>query len=116
MRWKRRTPQIVSFETMPGFLTRCAMTDLTEGDLAVTVPFTGNGEELGEMARTVDAFKTVSVAAVRTRIGLDNVSANIMMADAHGVIVYTNKAILSMFSGCETDLRKSLPNFDVKSL
>jgi methyl-accepting chemotaxis protein len=93
-----------------------AMTDLTEGDLAVTVPFTGNGDELGEMARTVDAFKTVSVAAVRTRIGLDNVSANIMMADAHGVIVYTNKAILSMFSGCETDLRKSLPNFDVKSL
>src|SRR3954454_20227665 len=23
MRWKRRTPQIVSFGTMPGFLTRC---------------------------------------------------------------------------------------------
>jgi hypothetical protein len=23
MRWKRRAPQIVSFDTMPGFLTRC---------------------------------------------------------------------------------------------
>src|SRR3954469_18405581 len=23
MRWKRRAPNIVSFETMPGFLTRC---------------------------------------------------------------------------------------------
>ena len=93
-----------------------AMRDLTEGDLAVTVPFTGNSDEVGDMARAVDAFKTVSVAAVRTRIGFDNVSANIMMADAQGVIVYTNKAIVGMFSACENDLRKSLPNFDVKSL
>jgi methyl-accepting chemotaxis protein len=93
-----------------------AMRDLTEGDLAVTVPFTDNSDEVGDMARAVDAFKTVSVAAVRTRIGLDNVSANIMMADAQGNIVYTNKAILAMFTSCENDLRKNLPNFDVKSL
>ncbi|MGF7207214.1 methyl-accepting chemotaxis protein [Skermanella aerolata] len=95
---------------------RKVMADLTEGDLAVTVPYIGNADELGDMARAVDALKTVSVAAVRTRIGLDNVSANIMMADSQGIIVYMNKAILAMFSTCETDLRKSLPNFDVKSL
>jgi methyl-accepting chemotaxis protein len=102
--------------TIPINGLRKVMTDLTEGDLAVTVPFTGNSDEIGDMARAVDAFKTVSVAAVRTRIGLDNVSANIMMADAQGAIVYTNKAIVAMFSACESDIRKSLPNFDVKSL
>ena len=102
--------------TNPINALRKVMTDLTEGDLAVTVPYTANADEIGDMARTVDALKTVSVAALRTRIGLDNVSANIMMADAQGVIVYTNKAILSMFSACENDLRRTLPNFDVKSL
>ncbi|UEM22365.1 methyl-accepting chemotaxis protein [Skermanella mucosa] len=95
---------------------RKVMADLTDGDLAVTVPGTADRDELGDMARAVDAFKTVAVAAVRTRIGLDNVSANIMMSDADGKIVYCNRAIMGMFSACEADLRKSLPAFDSKTL
>ncbi|WP_158044320.1 methyl-accepting chemotaxis protein [Skermanella pratensis] len=95
---------------------RKVMADLTDGDLAVTVPGTADRDELGDMARAVDAFKTVAVAAVRTRIGLDNVSANIMMSDADGKIVYCNRAIMGMFGACEADLRKSLPAFDSKSL
>ena len=95
---------------------RKVMADLTDGDLAVTVPGTADRDELGDMARAVDAFKTVAVAAVRTRIGLDNVSANIMMSDADGKIVYCNRAIMGMFGACEADLRKSLPAFDSKTL
>ncbi|EWY39825.1 methyl-accepting chemotaxis protein [Skermanella stibiiresistens SB22] len=95
---------------------RKVMVDLTDGDLAVVVPHTTGKDEVGEMARAVDAFKTVAVAAVRTRIGLDNVSANIMMSDADGKIVYCNRAISAMFAACETDLRKSLPHFDSKNL
>ena len=38
MRWKRRTPQIVSFGTMPGFLTRCLHEWSRRGHTVVT-PF-----------------------------------------------------------------------------
>jgi methyl-accepting chemotaxis protein len=92
------------------------MADLTEGHLDITVPYTENGDEMGEMARAIDAFKDVSVAALRTKIGLDNVSAKVMMADRDGRIVYTNRALVGMFQAAESDVKRSLPNFDAKNL
>ena len=44
---------------------RKVMVELAEGHLDVVVPFTHGQDELSEMARAVDAFKDVSVAAVR---------------------------------------------------
>jgi methyl-accepting chemotaxis protein len=47
----------------------------------------------------------------RIRAALDNVSANVMLADAGGEIIYTNRAVDAMLRDAETDLRKELPQF-----
>jgi len=95
---------------------RGVMADLTAGKLSVTVPHTDARDELGDMARAVEAFKDEAVDAVRSRIALDRVSANIMMADTDGRILYANGSILEMFGHAEADLKRALPAFDLKTL
>ncbi|MFD1625921.1 methyl-accepting chemotaxis protein [Azospirillum griseum] len=95
---------------------KTVMTDLLAGKLNVAVPHTQSGDEMGEMARAVAAFKDEAVEAARLRIALDRVSANIMMADADGQILYANDSIMGMFRHAEADLKKALPNFDSKTL
>ena len=95
---------------------RKVMTDLTDGHLNVAVPHTDGRDELGEMARAVDAFKDDAVSAVRSRIALDRVSASIMMVDTDGVVAYANASIQEMFRIAEADMRKALPQFDAKGL
>ncbi|SMH54368.1 methyl-accepting chemotaxis protein [Azospirillum agricola] len=95
---------------------RAVMAELTAGKLAVTVPHTDARDELGDMARAVDAFKDEAVEAVRSRIALDSVSANIMMSDTDGRILYANGSIQAMFANAEADLRKDLPGFDSTAL
>ncbi len=95
---------------------RKVMADLTDGHLSVTVPHTDGRDELGEMARAVDAFKDDAVSAVRSRIALDRVSASIMMADADGAITYANASLLAMFKAAEADLKAVLPSFDSDGL
>jgi methyl-accepting chemotaxis protein len=53
---------------------------------------------------------------VRIKVALDNVSTNIMFADNSRKIIYTNKAILRMFSNAESDIKKQFPFFDAKNL
>ncbi|MFP5512254.1 MAG: methyl-accepting chemotaxis protein [Alphaproteobacteria bacterium] len=91
---------------------RRVMADLTDGKLSVAVPHTGQQDELGDMARAVAAFKDEAVEALRSRIALERVSANIMMADTDGRILYANDSIMAMFRHAEADLRNSLPGFD----
>jgi Methyl-accepting chemotaxis protein len=95
---------------------RKVMTDLTDGHLNVAVPHTDGRDELGEMARAVDAFKEDAVSAVRSRIALDRVSASIMMVDTDGVVTYANASIQEMFRIAEADMRKALPQFDAQAL
>ena len=102
--------------TAPVAGIRKVMTDLTDGHLNVAVPHTDGRDELGEMARAVAAFKDEAVSAVRSRIGLDRVSAGVMMADTDGVITYCNGSILELFRVAETDLKTILPHFDATTL
>ena len=95
---------------------RKVMVDLSQGHLDVVVPFTQGQDELAEMARAVDTFKDVSVAAVRAGSGLDRVTANVMMADTRGVITYINPALIEMFNIAEADIRKVMPDFSAAKL
>ena len=52
----------------------------------------------------------------RIRQALDNVTANVMVADANLDIVYMNDTVLNMFRDAESDIRKDLPRFDAKNL
>lgn len=54
----------------------------------------------------------------RARIlgALEATSTNVMIADADRTIIYMNKAVTSMLSRVESELRKVLPNFNVSKL
>jgi methyl-accepting chemotaxis protein len=47
----------------------------------------------------------------RIKTALDNVTANVMVADADYNVIYTNSTIQNMFHQAEQDFRKDLPNF-----
>ncbi|RMG38654.1 MAG: PAS domain-containing protein [Gammaproteobacteria bacterium] len=47
-----------------------------------------------------------------TRTAVDNVSTNVMMADADFNIVYMNRAVQEMFREAEQDIKEVLPHFD----
>ena len=83
------------------------------------------GERLGAVVEWED--RTVALAAeieakriqdemTLIKNALDNVTSNVMMADANRNIVYMNKSILAMLSNAENDIRRALPNFSVSKL
>ncbi|MCP4407159.1 MAG: chemotaxis protein [Gammaproteobacteria bacterium] len=52
----------------------------------------------------------------RIKTALDNVSANVMVADQDYNIIYMNRTLHKMFRGAQDDLRRDLPDFDVETL
>lgn len=52
----------------------------------------------------------------RIKQALDNVSANVMVADANNDIIYVNSSLLKMFENAEQDIRKDLPEFSADKL
>ena len=83
------------------------------------------GERLGSVVEWNDT--TAQVAAeieakqkqdemTLIRDALDNVSSNVMLADAKRNIVFMNKSILVMLANAESDIRRALPNFSVSRL
>ena len=52
----------------------------------------------------------------RVKQALDNVSANVMVADANLDIIYMNDTVREMFQTAESDIRKDLPNFNAGNL
>ena len=60
--------------------------------------------------------KRVADEALRIKIALDNVSANVMVADNERKIIYLNRAVEGMFRTAQADIRKQLPSFDANKL
>lgn len=60
--------------------------------------------------------KVLANENTRIRQALDNVTANVMVADTNCNIVYLNNAVLGMMKKAESDLRRNLPNFDSSKL
>jgi len=65
---------------------------------------------------TVQETRRLADESLRIKIALDNVSANVMVADPDRRIIYLNKAVEGMFRNAETDIRKQLPQFDAGKL
>ena len=65
-----------------------------------------------------DVAETQRVANenLRIKIGLDNVSTGVMIADAERKIIYVNKSVVDILSKAEADIRKQLPNFSAANL
>lgn len=99
---------------------------IAQGDFSRALSIPGR-DEFGQVARTIDRMRVELGERVeadarkarenqRIRNALDMASTNIMLADAEGVIVYCNDAVLAMLKAAERDLRKALPNFDSAKL
>jgi methyl-accepting chemotaxis protein len=100
--------------------------NLVRGDLTRIIEV-GQHNEIGEM---MEHMKSLQIrlafeesekirfenGAVRVRHGLDNVDANVMIADSDGKIIYLNKAMRHTFARFEADIRKDLPGFDARLL
>ena len=52
----------------------------------------------------------------RIKTALDNVTANVMVADSDYNVIYTNRTIQNMFQVAETDFRQDLPDFSAAEI
>jgi len=80
-------------------------------------------DETGMLLRALGETQTAlqgaaNAAAENTRIknALDKCTTNVMIADAANQIVYMNETVAAMMQRNESDLRKSLPQFDARKL
>ncbi|AOP34096.1 chemotaxis protein [Leptospira tipperaryensis] len=94
-------------------------------DLIANPIIDAKGTRLGSVVEWADVTEQNKILAqrqieneelTRVKVALDNVTTNIMMADANLNIVYMNKAIRSMFNRAETDIKKQLGNFNLANL
>ena len=94
-------------------------------NLIATPLFDDNGERLGtvvewqDMTERLAAEKEeqrVSSENARVKQALDNVSANVMIADGGYNIIYMNDSIFGMMRTAESDIRTQLSGFDTGKL
>jgi methyl-accepting chemotaxis protein len=60
--------------------------------------------------------KRIADENLRIRIGLDNVSTGVMIADPERNIIYVNKSVVNILDKAEEGIRKQLPNFSTANL
>ncbi len=103
-----------------------ALRSITEGDYRTDLPVRAE-DEIGAVLHAVqsmqiklgfdmDDARRQAQERGRIQTALDNVSANVMVADAGHNIIYMNKAQQRMFQAAQEDIRKELPNFDTAML
>jgi len=66
--------------------------------------------------RRLEEERRVAAENQRIKVALDQVSANVMLADPDGNIIYLNRSAQSLFDTAADDLRAELPHFDEKTL
>ena len=100
--------------------------DVADGRLDTQIPQVGNNE-LGRLLqaqrRMVEQLKARSeqdraraAEDLRIRTALDEVSTSVMIADADLNIIYGNRSLMKMLGEAEQDLRRDLPQFDLKTM
>lgn len=93
--------------------------------LIATPVFTEDGSRIGtaiewndrteELAR-IKVEERLAAENARIKQALDNVSANVMVADANRDIIYMNPAVVKTLQNAEQDIQQELPNFNVSRL
>ena len=95
-------------------------TSIAEGRLDLDLPpVVIENSVMAAVKSMLASLQKSAVAArdnARVKSALDNVSANVMIADNERTIIYTNKTVQSMLQTAESDIRKALPQFDAGKL
>ncbi len=93
--------------------------------LVATPVFGADKARLGTVVEWEDLTDALAASAEERRVAnenlrikqaLDNVSANVMVADKGRNIIYMNRAVVDTLRNAQEDMRKDLPNFDVDKL
>ncbi|AYC35061.1 methyl-accepting chemotaxis protein [Pseudomonas cavernae] len=82
----------------------------------ITEAIDGVRNGLKAAADAADEARTIAAANARIKSALDNVSANVMIADTDLRIIYMNRTLKEMLGKAEADIRKQLPNFSTANL
>ena len=86
---------------------------------------TASGDQIGSVLEWNDQTEAIAAREAELRIAnenarikeaLDNVSANVMLADPDRNIIYTNKAVVNTLQNAEQAIKSVLPNFDANNL
>jgi methyl-accepting chemotaxis protein len=64
----------------------------------------------------VSENKRIADESLRIKIGLDNVSTGVIIADNDRNIIYVNKSVVQILTNAEQDIRKQLPTFSADNL
>ena len=129
---------LVSNSLLIAIIMGCALYRAIIRPLNVTADMImrGNNKDLvdnskrDEIAKVLDAFKTTQVKNgfndaeskriadqnLRIKIGLDNVSTSVLIADNDRKIIYLNKAAIKLLSELEKDIQQQIPNFMTANL
>ncbi|MEY8875666.1 MAG: PAS domain-containing protein, partial [Leptothrix sp. (in: b-proteobacteria)] len=87
---------------------------------APLAPLPGKKAFINDTIETVRALlrSDASAAAenLRIRLALEDVPSAVMIADADGIIRFTNKAVMKLLRHIETDLRAAVPSFDANQV
>ncbi len=99
---------------------------ISEGNYENEIPIERH-DEAGKVLEALESMQTklgfdvaearrIADESLRIKIALDNVSANVMVADPSRNIIYMNRAVQNMFRNAQSDIRKQLPQFDAEKL
>ncbi len=80
------------------------------------IPYLDAQNEMGDIARSVNAINENSQNSQRIQSALDVVTSNVMMADSDLNIVYVNNSVQKMLKNAQDDIKQDLPNFDADKL
>jgi methyl-accepting chemotaxis protein len=89
--------------------------EIAEGK-SVQIPNLLQQDEIGALARSLQAIVLSAKENMRTKAALDSCRTNVMVADENYNIAYVNDTMLEMLKSNENDLRKDLPNFEVAKI
>ena len=73
-------------------------------------------ERMDSEAKRAEVLKREADINLRIRNALDNVGANVMIADNDRFIVYLNRSVQDLLLAAESDIRRDLPSFDARKL
>ncbi|MEC9346003.1 MAG: methyl-accepting chemotaxis protein [Pseudomonadota bacterium] len=110
---------------------------IQEGDLDVSVPALQRNDEIGEVSRALETFRTNAIEQrrrdeaeqeaikaraaealinERLRAAIESADSNLMLADNDNRIVFMNKNMNDFFKRLESDLQQDLPQFRAEGL
>jgi len=71
---------------------------------------------IDKVQESLKAAATASLTNLRIRNALDKCATNVMIADGNRDIIYMNETVTAMMQRNESELRKTLPQFDSRKL